>query len=232
MQLLNVWRPATFGTLRIHPSRLRQRALAANCGVGFATFFSEPRAERREGKSSNCRIVNPELHGLARTFSAKSMSVGRTESKPYVPSHNLANTSDYQPKTAKVGTSYEDRNRACHIFPQAPRPAGGKASGEAAGLDRIVQAELQHLPKNISREEHFDWPKPHGTSACVASRSLGTSLCLICDVNEFSAPRIGGASRELLGLRSGSAADRDMQKWPGVPRRCQKITKFSPALEP
>jgi hypothetical protein len=74
-ELLDVWRPATFGT-----SRLRQRAEAAKCGMGCNTFVSEPQAKRVVAGGLDC-ILQAELHHLASTFHQKRISIvlGHTE---------------------------------------------------------------------------------------------------------------------------------------------------------
>jgi hypothetical protein len=77
-ELLHVWRPATFETLPVHTSRLRQRAEAAKCGRGCNTFSPSPGpsgGEASEGADELERILQAELHHIAKTFPAKSMSI-------------------------------------------------------------------------------------------------------------------------------------------------------------
>jgi hypothetical protein len=76
--------PSKHFQFTVHTSRLRQQAEAAKGGVGVPMFFPEPGAERgnaSEGAAGLDRILQAELHHLANTIPAKSISAvqGHTE---------------------------------------------------------------------------------------------------------------------------------------------------------
>jgi hypothetical protein len=120
---VHLWRPATFGALRTHTSRLRQWAEAAKCGVGYATLFSEPRAERGEIKRRSCWAGS---HPPSRT-TKPCQNISREEQvdcpRPHGPSAlvvscSLRNTSNSHFKTAAVGRSCKVRRGAPHFSPK------------------------------------------------------------------------------------------------------------------
>ena len=65
-----------------------------------------------------------------------------------VASRSLRNTSSSHVETAAAGRSCKGRCGGAHVFPE-PRAERGKASEGAAGLARILQAELHHLANTI-----------------------------------------------------------------------------------
>jgi hypothetical protein len=74
--------------------------------------------------------------------------------------------------TCASGQKLQSEAWGAQQFSQSPGPSGGKASEGAAGLDRILHDDEPTQCQNIPREEHFNCPGQHGTSAFVASRNL------------------------------------------------------------
>jgi hypothetical protein len=75
-------------------------------------FFSEPSAERVEGKRGSRLVgslLKAELQHLAKTFPARSMSVGQPHaSSKFVASRNLSNTSKTQFNNAAVVINFKN----------------------------------------------------------------------------------------------------------------------------
>jgi hypothetical protein len=143
-----MWHPATFGRLRTHTARLRQWAEAATCGVGRANFFAEPRAERGEGKRRRCWAGS---HPPSRTAAPCQNHSPRKAFRVPRASRNfcmcgISQTSEHFASTLQdcgSGQKLQSAAWGAPDFSPSPGPSGGKASEEAAGLDRVIQAELQ-----------------------------------------------------------------------------------------
>jgi hypothetical protein len=148
--------PATFVTLQIHTSRLRQWAEAAKCGVGRPTSFFEPRAERGDGKRRSCWAGS---HPPSQT-TPPCQSTSREEHfdcpGPHgmyacVASRNLRITSSSHFKTAAAGRSCKVRQGVHHIFLRAPGRAGGKHANELLGGIASSKPNYTTLPKHFPR---------------------------------------------------------------------------------
>jgi hypothetical protein len=152
--LLHLSRPATFGTLRILTSRLRKWAEAAKCGVGRVTIFSEPRAERGEGKRRSCwagshppsRPITPRQKiSRERHFDCP----GPHGTAGLVASRSLRNTSNSHVETAAAGRSCKGRCGGAHVFPRAWGRAGGRQAKELLGWIASSMTISQHLARTF-----------------------------------------------------------------------------------
>jgi hypothetical protein len=115
-----------------------------------------------------------------------------------------------------TGTNMQSAAWGTPHFSPKPVPSGGQGKRGSCWAESHPPSRTTTPFQHISREEHFAWPGPHGTSACVNSRNLSiisnsplniATVGTICKVRRgahhifLKGPcRAGGGREEAAGL--------------------------------
>jgi hypothetical protein len=152
-ELLPSRRPATFRTLRMLSTRLRQWTQYANCGVGHTTFVSEARAERGwgEGKRGSCWAGShqAELRHLANQFPRGVFRLARAARKSS--NRGLPQPVEHFEFSTQYCCSWHNLQSEARSTPHfSPKPVPGQAR-ELLGWIASSKANYDTLPKHFPR---------------------------------------------------------------------------------
>jgi hypothetical protein len=130
------------------------------------------------------------------------------ETSAVVASRNFRDTLNSQCKTVKIGSSFT-KGRGATLQPRSERGQGKRKSCLAGSYP---PSRSTTPCQTISREEHVDCPRPHGTSAFVASRHLrNTSVPHLKSAAVGRDCKVRRVARQLFVRAPGRAGGRPLR---------------------